>query len=95
MGGNAWQYLVDAVAGKVGQGADAAKYYAGKGTPPGRFLGRGLDGLGPSPGSVKEGDLVSAEMLHRMIAQLADPLTGRPLGRLPAVGKRARWPALT
>jgi hypothetical protein len=54
MGGNAWAYLVDAVAGEVGRGADAAKYHAGKGTPPGRFLGRGLDGLGPSPGSVKK-----------------------------------------
>ncbi|MHB1499185.1 MAG: MobF family relaxase [Acidimicrobiales bacterium] len=89
MGGNAWQYLVDAVAGEVGQGADAARYYAAEGTPPGRFLGRGLDGLGPSQGSVKEGDVVSARMLHRMIAQLADPITGKPLGRLPSVGKRA------
>jgi conjugative relaxase-like TrwC/TraI family protein len=88
MGGNAWAYLVDAVAGEVGQGADAARYYAAEGTPPGRFLGRGLDGLGPSPGSVKEGDLVSPVMLHRMLAQLADPLTGQPLGRL-CVGKRS------
>jgi conjugative relaxase-like TrwC/TraI family protein len=88
MGGNAWQYLVDAVAGKVGQGADAAHYYAAEGTPPGWFLGRGLDGLGPSPGSVKEGDGVSPEMLHRMLVQLADPVTGKPLGRLPAIGKK-------
>jgi hypothetical protein len=88
MGGNAWAYLVDAVAGEVGQGADAARYYASAGTPPGRFLGRRLDGLGISPGSVKEGDLVSPEMLHRMLAQLADPLTGQPLGRL-CVGKRS------
>jgi len=86
MGGNAWAYLVDAVAGEVGQGADAARYYASAGTPPGRFLGRGLDGLGPCPGSVKEGDVVSPEMLHRMLAQLADPVTGKPLGRLPWVG---------
>jgi hypothetical protein len=89
MGGNAWQYLVDAVAGDVGRGPDAARYYAGKGTPPGRFLGGGLDGLGPSPRAVKEGDLVSAQMLHRMIAQLADPITGEPLGRLPSVKGRA------
>jgi conjugative relaxase-like TrwC/TraI family protein len=88
MGGNAWQYLVDAVAGEVGQGADAARYYASAGTPPGRFLGRGLDGLGPSQGSVKEGDVVSPVMLHRMLAQLADPVTGKPLGRL-SVGKRS------
>ena len=89
LGGNAWAYLVDAVAGEVGQGADAARYYAGKATPPGRFLGRGLDGLGPSPCSVKEGDVVSAQMLHRMVAQLADPISGQPLGRSPYLGRRA------
>ena len=89
MGGNAWAYLVDAVAGEVGQGADPSRYYVGKGTPPGRFLGRGLDGLGPRPGSVKVGDVVSPEMLHRMLAQLADPITGQPLGRLPSLGQRA------
>jgi conjugative relaxase-like TrwC/TraI family protein len=89
MGGNAWAYLVDAVAGEVGQGADAARYYVADGTPPGRFLGRGLEGLGPRPGSVKEGDVVSPEMLHRMLAQLADPVTGQPLGRLPSLGRRA------
>ena len=88
LGGSAWQYLVDAVAGEVGQGADSARYYASAGTPPGRFLGRGLDGLGPSPGSVKEGDVVSPQMLHRMLAQLADPITGKPLGRLPSVNGR-------
>jgi hypothetical protein len=50
MGGNAWQYLTDSVAGAAEPGADTAGYYAAKGTPPGRFLGRGLDGLGPCPG---------------------------------------------
>ena len=89
MGGNAWAYLVDAVAGEVGVVADAARYYASAGTPPGMFLGRGLDGLGPCPGSVKAGDVVSPAMLHRMLAQLADPVTGEPLGRLPSVGGKA------
>ncbi len=89
MGGNAWQYLTDSVAGAAELGADAAGYYAAKGTPPGRFLGRGLDGLGPDPGSVKPGDVVSPEMLHRMLAQLADPITGQALGRLPSMGQRA------
>jgi hypothetical protein len=89
MGGNAWSYLVDSVAGELAQGADAARYYAGAGTPPGRSLGRGLDGLGPIPGSVEVGDEVSAEMLHRMLAQLGDPVTGQALGRLPALGQKA------
>jgi len=87
MGGNAWQYLTDSVAGAAELGADAAGYYAAKGTPPGRFLGRGLDGLGLTPGSVKPGDVVSPEMLHKMLAQLADPLTGQPVGRLPSTGQ--------
>jgi conjugative relaxase-like TrwC/TraI family protein len=81
--------LSDSVAGAAELGADAAGYYAAKGTPPGRFLGRGLDGLGPDPGSVKPGDVVSPEMLHRMLAQLADPITGQALGRLPSMGQRA------
>ncbi len=89
MGGNAWSYLVDSVAGELAQGADAARYYAGAGTPPGRFLGRGLDGLGPTPSSVKAGDEVSAEMLHRMLAQMADPVTGQAVGKLPALGDKA------
>ncbi|MHB1496771.1 MAG: MobF family relaxase [Acidimicrobiales bacterium] len=38
---------------------------------------------------MKEADLVSPEMLHRMLAQLADPITAEPLGRLPAIGKRS------
>jgi conjugative relaxase-like TrwC/TraI family protein len=89
MAGNAWNYLTDSVAGAPGLGADAASYYAANGTPPGRFLGRGLDGLGPRPGSVKVGDEVSPAMLHRMLAQLADPITGQPVGRLPSAGHKA------
>ena len=100
MGGNAWAYLVDAVAGEVGQGADAARYYGGKGTPPGRFLGHGLDGLGPRPGSVKAGDVVSPEMLHRMLAQLADPHHRRaarpsPQPRPESPGSRLRHDLFT
>ncbi len=58
MGGTAWKYLVESVSAEVGEvrlGADSARYYAAKGTPPGRFLGRGLDGIGPHPGSVRVG----------------------------------------
>ncbi len=89
MGGNAWQYLTDSVAGAAELGVDAAAYYAAKGTPSGRFLGRGLDGLGPVPGSVKTGDVVSPEMVHRMLAQLADPLN-RPGPRPDALDRAAR-----
>ena len=52
MGGSAWAYLVDAVAGEVGQGADAARYYASVGNPTGPVPGpwarwpRAVPGLG-------------------------------------------------
>ena len=60
MGGNAWSYLVDSVAGEARPGRRRRSLLRrGQGTPPGRFLGRGLDGLGPGPGSVKAGDVVS------------------------------------
>ncbi|MGH9107293.1 MAG: MobF family relaxase [Acidimicrobiales bacterium] len=89
VGGTAWQYLVDNVAGGLGEGAKAPSYYAGHGTPPGKFLGKGLVGLGGEPGAVKAGDAVSPEMLYRMLVLLADPLTGEPLGRPPAIGLKA------
>jgi hypothetical protein len=41
MGGNAWQYLTDSVAGAAELGGDAAGYYAAKGwTGSGRARGR-------------------------------------------------------
>ena len=89
VGGTAWQYLVDNVGCGVGEGAKAPSYYAGPGTPPGKFVGRGLAGLGPGPDAVKAGDVVSPEMLYRMLVQLADPVTGEPLGRPVATGHKA------
>ena len=67
----------------------AASYYAGRGTPPGKFLGNGLADLGAHPGGVKAGDVLSAEMLYRMLVLLADPYAGEPLGRLPTTGEKA------
>jgi hypothetical protein len=95
VGGTAWQYLVDNVGCGVGEGAKAPSYYAGQGTPPGRFVGRRLTGLGPGPGTVKPGDVDSPEMLYRMLVQLADPVTGDPSAvRFPS-GARPRWLATT
>ncbi|MBW3642699.1 MAG: relaxase domain-containing protein, partial [Actinobacteria bacterium] len=91
MGGNGWKYLTESVTPDVGEielGADSARYYAAPGTPPGRFLGRGLEGLGGRPGAVRVGDEVSSEMLHNMLARLADPVTAEVLGRQPSTGKR-------
>jgi conjugative relaxase-like TrwC/TraI family protein len=89
VGGTAWAYLVDSVSGELAQGTDAARYYAGQGTPPGKFVGKGLVGLGDHPGAVNAGDVVSPEMLYRMLVLLADPLTGEPLGRPLSTGEKA------
>ena len=89
VGGTAWQYLVDNVGCGAGEGTRAASYYAGQGTPPGKFVGKGLAGLGPVPGAVKAGNVVSPEMLYRMLVMLADPLTGEALGRAPFAGQKA------
>ncbi len=89
VGGTAWAYLVDSVSGELAQGAEAARYYAGQGTPPGKFLGKGLVGLGDHPGAAKAGDVVSPEMLYRVLVLLADPLTGEPLGRPPSTTEKA------
>jgi conjugative relaxase-like TrwC/TraI family protein len=57
-------------------------YYAATGTPPGRFLGAGLAGLGAGEG-ITPGSMVTEEQLWRMLGMLQDPLTGEPLGRPP------------
>ena len=89
VGGTAWAYLVDSVSGELAQGAEAARYYGGQGTPPGKFVGKGLVGLGDHLGAVTPADLVSPEMLYRMLVLLADPLTGEPLGRPPSTTEKA------
>lgn len=82
--GTGYAYLMSAVAR-----ADEARgvsgltaYYAATGTPPGRFLGAGLAGLGAGIGIVP-GSPVSEVQLWRMLGMLQDPLTGDPLGRPP------------
>jgi conjugative relaxase-like TrwC/TraI family protein len=89
VGGSAWRYLVDNVACGSGEGANVPSYYSARGTPPGKFVGKGLAGLGAVPGGVKPGDRVSPEMLYRMLVLLADPLTGEALGRPPSAGEKA------
>jgi hypothetical protein len=63
-------------------------YYAAVGTPPGRFLGRGLAGLDAGQG-VDAGSVVTEEHLWRMLGMLQDPVTGQPLGRAPGAGRAA------
>ena len=83
--GSGYRYLMSSVAQSDGahvRGSALTAYYAETGTPPGRFLGAGLAGLCHGYG-VPVGRQVSEEHLFRMLGQLQDPVTGRPLGTPP------------
>lgn len=82
--GAGYAYLMSSVArADEGRGASGlTAYYAATGTPPGRFVGAGLAGIGAGEG-IAAGQLVSEEQLWRMLGMLQDPLTGQPLGRPP------------
>jgi len=84
--GAGYRYLMSSVARADGSGHAASaltRYYAQSGTPPGRFLGRGLAGLDNGNG-VAVGSTVTEEYLFRMLGMLQDPITGEQLGRPPA-----------
>ncbi len=83
--GGGYRYLMDSVA--TGDGASErsnslARYYASSGTPPGVFLGAGLAELDGGRG-VKPGSRVAEEHLEAMLAGMADPVSGDPLGSTP------------
>jgi conjugative relaxase-like TrwC/TraI family protein len=61
-------------------------YYTAAGTPPGRFLGRGLAGLDAGRG-IEAGSEVTEQHLWRMLGMLQDPVTGAQLGRPPATDR--------
>jgi conjugative relaxase-like TrwC/TraI family protein len=89
--GAGYRYLMSSVARADGPGHSASaltRYYAESGTPPGRFLGRGLAGLDNGKGVVG-GSTVSEEHLFRMLGMLQDPITGEQLGRAPRRGGTA------
>jgi conjugative relaxase-like TrwC/TraI family protein len=86
--GAGYRYLMSSVARADGSGHAASaltRYYAESGTPPGRFLGRGLAGLNGGEG-VAVGSTVTEEHLFRMLGMLQDPITGEQLGRSPRRG---------
>src|SRR5450759_329205 len=86
--GAGYRYLMSSVARADGSGHGASaltRYYAESGTPPGRFLGRGLAGLNGGEG-VAVGSTVTEEYLFRMLGMLQDPITGEQLGRPPRRG---------
>ena len=58
-------------------------YYQDEGYPPGRWLGRGLDGLGWGGGASLSGGTVTTASLRLLFEQCRDPLSGQPLGNAP------------
>ena len=93
-------YLIESVADGPGQEHvhfDGTRYYTNAGTPPGRWLGAGLDGLGDDDRHLNAGRRVGADQLRALIQDGADPITRRPLGRaFPAhVSNADRVRALT
>ncbi|WP_156023417.1 MobF family relaxase [Terracoccus sp. 273MFTsu3.1] len=94
--GSGYRYLMASVArGDAARSTSSplAAYYSEPGTPPGRFVGSGLAGLDDGRG-IAEGSTVSQEHLWRMLGMLQDPVTGRPLGRVPGAERTAYVDAL-
>jgi hypothetical protein len=80
--GDGYKYLLRTVAagdGKRSLSTPLTRYYTAEGTPPGRWMGGGLQGLGG--GLVVEGDVVSEAQLQLLIGLGRDPVTGEALGR--------------
>ncbi|WP_336854466.1 MobF family relaxase [Sinomonas albida] len=79
--GEGYRYLLRTVA--AGDGArplstPLTRYYSAEGTPPGRWMGTGLAGLGG--GEIAVGDQVSEAQLQLLVGMGRDPIAGDPLG---------------
>ncbi|MCU1678887.1 MAG: conjugal transfer protein, partial [Frankiales bacterium] len=80
--GDGYKYLLRTVAAGDGQrslSTPLTRYYSANGTPPGRWIGSGLPGLGS--GRIHEGAEVTEAQLQRLIGLGRDPVDGAPLGR--------------
>lgn len=80
--GDGYKYLLRTVAAGDGDrslSTPLTRYYAEKGTPPGRWLGAGVRGLGG--GRIGVGDEVSEAQLQLLVGMGRDPVTGKPLGK--------------
>ncbi|WP_233198420.1 MobF family relaxase [Cryobacterium sp. Y50] len=88
--GDGYKYLLRTVAAGDGNrslSTPLTRYYTAQGTPPGRWMGSGLPGLGG--GLVIEGDVVTEEQLQLLIGLGRDPVTGEALGRAYPVYRTA------
>ncbi|WP_255443816.1 relaxase domain-containing protein [Tessaracoccus sp. MC1679] len=80
--GDGYKYLLRTVAAGDGDrslSTPLTRYYAEAGTPPGRWLGSGVTGLGH--GELAPGAQVSEAQLQLLVGMGRDPVTGDPLGR--------------
>jgi len=88
--GDGYKYLLRTVAAGDGKrmiSTPLTRYYTEEGTPPGRWMGGGLRGLGE--GLVVEDDVVTEAQLQLLIGLGRDPVTGEPLGRAYPVYRAA------
>lgn len=80
--GDGYKYLLRTVAAGDGDrslSTPLTRYYAEKGSPPGRWLGSGVSQLGG--GLIREGDQVSEAQLQLLVGMGRDPVSSEPLGR--------------
>ncbi|MDN5821300.1 MAG: relaxase domain-containing protein, partial [Brachybacterium sp.] len=80
--GDGYKYLLRTIAAADGDrslSTPLTRYYTAEGTPPGRWMGSALSGLGG--GRIASGDEVSEGQLQLLIGMGRDPVTGDPLGR--------------
>jgi conjugative relaxase-like TrwC/TraI family protein len=88
--GDGYKYLLRTVAAGDGKrllSTPLTRYYTEEGTPPGRWMGGGVRGLGA--GLVLDGDVVTEAQLQLLIGLGRDPVTGEPLGRAYPVYRSA------
>ena len=79
--GDGYKYLLRTVASGDGDrslSTPLTRYYAEKGSPPGRWLGSAVTALGS--GAITVGDQVTETQLQLLVGMGRDPVTGDPLG---------------
>lgn len=72
-GEEAWRYFDSTIASETGKAND---YYTAEGTPPGRWYGGGLTGLG-----IRSGEVVTPSQLANLYGSGSHPLTGIQLAK--------------
>ncbi|MWB99427.1 MobF family relaxase [Agromyces seonyuensis] len=79
--GDGFRYLLRSVAAADGDRSASmplTRYYAAKGTPPGRWMGSGVRALGG--GLIAAGNEVTESQLQLLVGMGRDPVTGEALG---------------